>query len=204
MISVGFRVHTGWAAAVAVTGSASKPRVIDRRRLALATETETEKLQVYHLAAEQPYAKAEWMVDAAIAATAKATRASLAAWIETLGQVSERTDYKVERAGIVAGNTELPASLETILASHALIHAAEGELFRRAIVDACAARGIAVAPFAGKTLTDDAVQLLGLTVGALRTHLTAPGKVLGPPWGQDQKEAMLVAWLALAQRRRVR
>lgn len=194
MISVGFRVHTGWAAAVAISGTASEPRVIDRRRIALAAETDTEKLQIYHQAAEQPFAKAEWMVEAAIAATAKATRASIAAWLKELGDVG--------RGGIVGANAELPASLETILASHALIHAAEGEMFRRAIVEACAARDLPIVTFPGKTLSDDGAALLGLTAGKLRERLAGVGKELGPPWGQDQKEAMLVAWLALAQRRR--
>jgi hypothetical protein len=191
-IAIGFRVHTGWAAGVALAGPATAPKVIDRRRVALAEETDTEKLQAFHLAAEQPFAKAEWMIGAARTATAKATQASLAAWLDELGTV--------ERAGIVAGNAALPASLETILASHALIHAAEGEMFRAAIVEACAARDLHVVPFAGKTLTETGASLLGLTVGALRERLTAWGRDLGPPWGQDQKEAALVAWLALARR----
>ena len=113
----------------------------------------------------------------------------------------ERTNAEI-RGGIVAGNMELPASLETILASHALIHAAEGEMFRKAIIDACAAKDLAIINFPGTTLNDDGAALLGLTAAKLRDRLAAFGKALGPPWGQDQKEATLVAWLALAQRRR--
>ena len=191
--AIGFRAHTGWAAAVALGGSADEPRVIDRRRIELTGETDLEKIQIYHTAAEQPFAKAEWMIDAALAATTTRARASIAMLLEAV-------PVPVGCAGLVAGNTRLPASLEKVLASHALIHAAEGEMFRAAIVAGCEACKLPITGFAGNALSDHARQTLGLSPAKLRDRLAALGQGLGPPWGQDQKEAALVAWMALAIR----
>jgi hypothetical protein len=191
--AIGFRAHTGWAAVVVIGGSPAEPRVQDRRRIELTDETDLENIQVYHAAAEQPFAKAEWMIDAALAATTTRARASVAALVESLA-------VPAGCAGLVAGNTQLPASLEKLLASHALIHAAEGEMFRAAIVAACKACKLPITGFAGNALSDHAKQTLGLSPGKLRDRLAALGQGLGSPWGQDQKEAALVAWMALAMR----
>jgi hypothetical protein len=191
--AIGFRAHTGWAAVVVVGGSAAEPRVLDRRRIELTDETDLENIQAYHAAAEQPFAKAEWMIDAALAATNTKARASVAALVESIA-------VPVGRAGLVAGNTRLPGSLEKVLASHALIHAAEGEMFRAAIIAACKTCKLPITGFAGNALSDHARQTLGLAPSKLRDRLAALGRGLGPPWGQDQKEAALVAWMALATR----
>jgi hypothetical protein len=133
------------------------------------------------------------MIDAALAATNTKACASVAALVGSLA-------VPVGCAGLVAGNTQLPASLEKLLASHALIHAAEGEMFRAAIVAACKECKLPIAGFAGNALSDHARQTLGLSPSKLRDRLAALGAGLGPPWGQDQKEAALVAWMALAMR----
>jgi hypothetical protein len=39
-------------------------------------------------------------------------------------------------SGVIIGNRTLTAPLETILVAHPLLHTAEGELFRQAIIDA--------------------------------------------------------------------
>ncbi|HEU4734280.1 MAG TPA: hypothetical protein VFT22_40590 [Kofleriaceae bacterium] len=189
--ALGFRAHTGWAAVVALAGPADAPRVIDRRRIELTDETDLEAVQIYHAAAEQPLAKARWLVEAAHEATAARTRRSIEQLLASLG-------VPVRCAGLVAGNARIPDALDKILASHALIHAAEGELFRGAIAGACAACKLPVTGFAGNALSDHARQALGLPPGKLRERLAALGRGLGPPWGQDQKESALVAWLALA------
>ena len=191
--AIGFRAHTGWAAVVVIAGTAEEPRVIDRLRIELTDQTDLEKIQIYHAAAEQPFAKAAWMIEAATAATNTTARASVAALVASL-------DVPIGCAGLVTGNTQLPASLEKILASHALVHAAEGEMFRAAIVAACKSCQLPIIGFPGNALSDHAKQTLGLSAGKLRDRLVALGAGLGPPWSQDQKEAALVAWMAWAMR----
>src|SRR5882672_10737280 len=104
--AIGFSVHTGWAAMVALVGT--PPRVLARERIALAEIVETEALQIYHQAAELPLAIASARIDAAIRAAQVAARASLGAALGKLGE-------PVARGAIVGGNTKLPA-VEAILA----------------------------------------------------------------------------------------
>ena len=66
--ALGFRVHTGWAAAVVLAGPSTAPRVIDRRRFNLVEETDHDSVFVYHAAAE---------VDAAAANGSSPRRARL-------------------------------------------------------------------------------------------------------------------------------
>jgi hypothetical protein len=73
-------------------------------------------------------------------------------------------------------------------------------MFRAAIVAACKKCKLPITGFAGNALSDHARQALGLSPSKLRDRLAALGQGLGPPWGQDQKEAALVAWMALAMR----
>jgi hypothetical protein len=192
-IALGFRAHTGWAAVVALAAPVTAPSVIDRRRIALSTETVTEAMQVYHAAAEQPLESARAMVTAALAATNVTSAASVKELVAALGR-------PVKKAGLVSGNQQLPGSLEKILASHALIHAAEGEMFRAAITAGCTSCNIPVLAIPGNALYERGGEVLGLTAGKLRDRIDALGSGLGPPWGKDQKEAALVAWMALASR----
>jgi hypothetical protein len=48
-----------------------------------------------------------------------------------------------------------------------------------------------------KELYDVAAARYRLPVDELRRFVTEAGRGIGPPWGQDQKDAALVAWLSL-------
>ncbi|MGH7899024.1 MAG: hypothetical protein ACREQQ_13800, partial [Candidatus Binatia bacterium] len=47
-------------------------------------------------------------------------------------------------------------------------------------------------------LAERAAAAVGITLARLSERLAAMGKASGKPWAADQKEAALVAWLALA------
>jgi hypothetical protein len=194
--ALGFRVHTGWAAMVALAGPAASPRVIERSRIALADTDETEALQAYHLAEEAGLAEAARIVDQARRAARTVATRSIAAAVARL-----RADHKVERGAIVGGNSKVPGSLEAILRSHAMIHAAEGELFRTALADACAAEGVSIVEVPSNDLEAQAAAVLGLDGDRLRARIVELGAGLSSPWAQDQKESALVAWLALHRKR---
>jgi hypothetical protein len=93
--------------------------------------------------------------------------------------------HEVVRCGVLLGSGRPLPELAAILASHALIHTAEGELFRDALVWAARECGL---PVTG-------VREKGLNAAALK-RLDALGKALGPPWTQDQKYATLAALMA--------
>jgi hypothetical protein len=91
----------------------------------------------------------------------------------------------------------LNAPLRAILASHALIHAAEGELFRGAIGSALEAGGIEVKHPRASEVRERAAAALGLDPDELDGWLAKVGRTAGRPWAKDHKEACLAALIAL-------
>jgi hypothetical protein len=87
--------------------------------------------------------------------------------------------------------------LERILASHPLIHTAEGEFFRKVFSEACEALGIPVTGIREKELTERAQAVFKKSAATLPAELAAAAKHLGPRWSQDQKTAALAAAVVL-------
>ena len=88
-------------------------------------------------------------------------------------------------------------SLEEILQSHTLVHAAEGTLFRAVIRGASEDLGLDVLQVPGPELVRRAARALGLSKDEVPGFLTQLGRPLGPPWTADHKAATLAAVLAL-------
>jgi len=99
---------------------------------------------------------------------------------------------------LLASGKTLP-NLEKILASHALIHTADGELFREALSCAAKRSGLATVKIRERQLLEIAQQALGSEAVTLLRRLTELGKPLGSPWSQDEKFATLAAWLAFCR-----
>ena len=89
-------------------------------------------------------------------------------------------------AGVVFGSGKALPVLARVLASHALIHTAEGEMFREALVWAAKECGLPVASVEEWDID-----------AALLQRIASLGKLIGPPWTQDQKYATAVALSAL-------
>jgi hypothetical protein len=87
--------------------------------------------------------------------------------------------------------------LDKVLASHALIHTADGELFREALLHASARCGLGDFRIKERELLDRAGQVLRLKGDDLMGRVTELGRSFGSPWSQDEKFATLAAWLAL-------
>ena len=104
---------------------------------------------------------------------------------------------KLTRCGLLlASGRPLPV-LEKILASHALIHTADGELFREAILRACARCGLRCESIREKELVERARAVLRVQPAMLMRRVTELGRPFSAPWSQDEKFAALAAWLAL-------
>lgn len=108
--------------------------------------------------------------------------------------------YQVTRCGLVLASGRPLPRLPQILASHALIHTADGELFRGAILHASARCGFESATVREKELLSEASRVLRLKPDDLTRRIADLGREIGPPWSQDEKFAALVAWIALASR----
>jgi len=105
---------------------------------------------------------------------------------------------KLTRCGLVLASGGPLPGLDKILASHALIHTADGELFREAILHASNRCGLRDFTIKERELLERAGEVLGLKGDDLMGRVTELGRSLGSPWSQDEKFATLAAWLALA------
>jgi hypothetical protein len=196
-VALGFRAHSGWAALVAVAGSPRparppiEPLVIDRRRIELARAGVP--VQPYHAAAELELRQAAELIARCAQEACELAREAL------LGRVAQlrQKGYDVVGCGVLLSSGGSASTLESTLASHALIHTAEGELFRNAIVQASESCSLPVTRVKERELHARAAMEFGLRPDELPRRLNELGRTLGPPWRQDQKYAALVAWLAL-------
>ncbi|RPH65592.1 MAG: hypothetical protein EHM78_25130, partial [Myxococcaceae bacterium] len=129
--ALGFSVHTGWAALVAVSRFASGPTVLDRRRVDLlpVPPRPRQETYVFHAARELSLGEAERFVrkaEAVARATAQEALRATVADLRTAG-------HRVGVSAIITAREGPRRSLEEILQSHTLVHAAEGAMFRAVI-----------------------------------------------------------------------
>ncbi len=196
--ALGFRVHTGWAALVAVEGPVSlvSPTILDRRGVEMIERGNPEAPAfVYHAAAKLSLKSAEQLVQESAQLARSRARNALATSIREL---SDR-GYDLVASGVIVGNRPVgSSSLEAILAAHSLIHAAEGELFRQAVIGANEDLKLPVTTVPARALYARASKISGGSVELTRQRLADAGRRLGKPWTQDQKESLLVALLAFA------
>jgi hypothetical protein len=191
--AVGFRVHSGWAAMVAVGQEKGRPSVLARERVHL--------VETFSYTFRQPYHTAEKMAleegREFIAGVREEARRLAQGAIRRLHTDMPRQGYKLVRCGLLlASGRPLPV-LEKVLASHALIHTADGELFREAILYASARCGLREFTIKDKELLDAAGRTFRVKPADLLRQATELGRPLGAPWSQDEKFATLAAWLAL-------
>ncbi len=192
--AIGFSAHLGWAAAVAVTGTRRKVRVVDRRKVILAAEEVRESHEPYHKAAKLrgDLKKAREIVRRGTRAIEACARAELEGLILDL----QEDGHEVVAVGILqAGGREM--KFESIVASHAMQHAAEGQLMREALAKAAQKRAVPVLRIPKKELLAHAAERMGLGADQVTAEVNALGEGLGPPWRADQKDAALIAWMGL-------
>jgi len=193
-VGLGFRVHSGWAAVVTVKGPASSPAVVDRRRIELADPAIRGSLQPFHAAAELNPAAAKELIKQRADSTNALALQSLRELIDDLCQLG----YRAIGSCILASSGRPLGTLESILASHAMIHTAEGEFFRAAIRSANETCGLPVTGIKEREILNRGVAELGLHLKEIQGRMLELGRPIGPPWRQDEKLATLAGWLILA------
>ncbi len=176
--ALGLRAHSGWAALVAVAGTLDAPRVLDRRRIVIADPELPGSKQPYHAAAGLSLPQAEALVRKAIESSRALALEAMSASVEAL----RSQGHEVAGCAVLVGSDKALPELEKILASHALIHTAEGRMFRDVLVWAA---GECRLPVTG-------VRENGLDASSLE-RIGSLGKWIGPPWTQDQKYAAVAA-----------
>jgi len=179
---------------VVVAGSPGAVEVVDRRKIVITDPIIQGANQPYHFAKDLPDPD-RYLAECAAASE----RLAWEALREVVSEARRRQKAVAGCAILLASGRKLPA-LANILASHPLIHTAEGEFFRQAFRRAGERLKLEVTGIREMDLDDRSQMTFGASVKSLQREIAGLGKSLGPPWTADQKNACLAALLALNQR----
>jgi hypothetical protein len=196
--ALGFRVHSGWASLIAVAGSLDSSTVVKRCRIELADKAIRGSVQPYHAAEPFELKEAEQFIERCRDASNRLARSAL----KTAGDGLRAKGYRITTCGLLQSSARPLPAIASILASHALIHTAEGELFRDAVVEAGTDQGLPIVKVKEREIFERCATELHVTAEDLQRRLSELGRNLGPPWRQDEKFATVVAWIALTVTKR--
>jgi hypothetical protein len=192
-IAIGFRVKSGHAVAVALTGSPAEPSALMRADVALSDPKVHETRQPYH---EGFYHQQDDPKEIArrVRIIERCARKSIASLLGLIEERQSRPSRGHIRAALVVGSVIDPA---TVANPHIRAHASEGRLFRTVLVDALAAHGIASDVVVEKQLTATAAAAIGRPPAQIARKVARFVEVMGSPWRADEKSAAIAAWIAL-------
>lgn len=181
--ALGFSDHSGWAV-MAVVSDAGE--LVARKRI--QTCPSSLPRQAFHAVAEQgaPRSTVAEVMKAAVEMCAEAM------------QAAKREFGPIGVAGVAMGRIAVPKELDRVLASHTLLHAAEGEMYRDALSEAAEREGLRVVRFVNKEVRSEAAAAQGWKLEDLEVRLAEIGRNVGKPWTKDEKDATAAAMLALA------
>lgn len=197
--ALGVRMHSGWGVLVAVSGDADSAEVIDRRRIVTADPKILGATQPYHNAARLELEESQRYLSNCARSS---ENLALEAVADVLRELEGRHYRIVDSAVLLASGRPLP-SLSKILASHPLIHTAEGEFFRNAVRRAFERLGISVTVIRERELEGRVKRAFGRATNRVQHRISSLGKSIGPPWTKDHKTAALAALMILVNNRRV-
>jgi hypothetical protein len=191
--AVGLRVHSGWSALVGLGMEKDEPVVLCRKRVELVETFTREFRQPYHAAEKMAFDGGREFIDRV---KSQAARLAYQTLRDTQKEL-EKTGHALRGCGLLLASGRNLPELEQILASHARIHTAEGELFREALAAGSQRCGLVVYRVKERELLSEAVRVLRRPAAKLIETVNGLGRALGAPWTQDEKYAVLAAWLTL-------
>jgi len=187
--AIGFRVKSGWAAAVLLAGPAAAPAVIERRRVELSDPAVPASRQPHHAAtgvARTDPAELERLSALVERCAREAVPPLLARWRDA--------GYDLLGAGLVIGSDAVP---ERIANPHIRAHAAEGRLFHRVLEQAVAAAGVPCSAVVERVLYQTLAAAAGQSPAVVKRAVAGLPREPAAPWRSDQKAAAAAAWLVL-------
>ena len=191
--AIGVRMHSGWGALVAVGHEAEMVNVIQRRRVVVVPAGARGGKQPYHFAKSLEPEEAENFLRECFEASQSL---ALTAVRELRDELSGQ--YRVVGAAVLLASGRPLPSLAKILASHSLIHTAEGVFYREVFSKACECLELPVTGFRERDLDEHVQAAFGRAANRVSQQVSDAGPSLGPPWTQDQKLAALAALVVLA------
>jgi hypothetical protein len=178
---------------VALSLDKDAPSVLLRERPRLVETFTYEFRQPYHTAEKIPLDKAREFISRVESGAKHLAEEA----IHSAQRALRERGYQLTQLGLPLSSAKPLPNLEKILSSHALIHTADGELFRQALIHAGQCCNLVVFTSEERELSATACKSLGMKRDGLARVLIAIGRPVGAPWSQDEKLAALSAWLAL-------
>ena len=150
-IALGLRAHSGWAALVALCAPNGTPELVDRRRIELVDEADTDWAKApYHAADGLAPDEARELVKGAIASARKLAVRELREAVKR----AKRDGHELAACAVLVNEPMPDWSVAEILAVHFRMHKAEGVLFRDALARAAEACGVPLLAIREKELAE--------------------------------------------------
>ena len=189
LAALGFRVKSGWAAAVQLTDSAHLPQLCDVQRIDLSDPRLPETRQPYHAAMgrlETDTRKINRRVDVVRRIAEKSIAKLLAGY--------RQQNFTIKRAALVVGSQIDPHSVTN---PHIRAHALEGQLFRSVLQESLHAHRILSDVLIERDAYARAAVQLKQSNENVRRVIQKFGRDTKAPWRAEQKLAAVAAWVAL-------
>src|SRR6059036_1571492 len=188
--AIGFRVKSGWATAVLISGPSESPRLLDRRIIDLSDPAVPDSKQPYHAVlemAEKDAAKTERHLRGVV------ERFTSRSVTQLLKEYSN-AGHAVAGIGLVVGSDIDPATIKN---DHIRAHALEGRLFRTVLERACRSLGLRASVLVERQAYPAGATALHRSESQLKRAVTELGRAIDGPWRADEKTAALAAWMTL-------
>lgn len=192
--AIGLNMHSGWGVLAAISSEGHSIELLHRRRIVVTDASIPGASQPYHYAAKLTAAEGELYLANCAAASERLAFLAVQDVIRNL----EQRDYRVAGCAVLLASGRPLPPLARILASHPLIHTAEGEFFRNAASKACHRLEIPVTAIREKELEGHAKKALGKLATRVQSMISGLGRSVGPPWTKDHKNAALAAAIVVA------
>jgi hypothetical protein len=187
--ALGFRVKSGWAVAVLLTGPACSPQLCDVQRIDLSAPRLPETRQPYH-AAMGKLETDTTEINRRVRIVRSIAQQSIAA----LFAGYRWEGYAITRAALVVGSQVDPDSIAN---PHIRAHALEGQLFRSVLEEALQTCHIPTQILVERNAYAQAAARLKESNENVRRVIQNLGRSGQGSWRAEQKQAALAAWLAL-------
>lgn len=194
LAAIGIRMHSGWGALVATSGNAATVEVIDRRRIVMTDPNIPGASQPFHFAAKMGLSEAKKYLSNCSKISEELALTAVHAVVREL----HNREYRVTGSVVLLASGRRLPTLPEILASHPLIHTAEGEFFRSSFWRACERLDLHVTGIRECDLDECAHAVFGRVSDQAWRRISSLKNSLGSPWTDDQKKASFAASVVLA------
>jgi hypothetical protein len=189
LAALGFRVKSGWAAAVLLTDSAHLPQLCDVQRIDLSDPRLPETRQPYHAAMGRLETDTR-KINRRVSVVRRIAEKSIAKLLASYRQ----QNFTIKRAALVVGSQIDPHSVTN---PHIRAHALEGQLFRSVLQESLHAHRILSDVLIERDAYARAAVQLKQSNENVRRVIQKFGRDTKAPWRAEQKLAAVAAWVAL-------